>query len=231
MSTKVLKKATDILAPVLFFTFMFGVMGTSYGQSHVTIDDAVPMRSHTVTITQPPLEPAINSVVDEIPPLLETPAAEEPTELEDPSVVPEPEDLSEVDQILAYIDEITTTRYTNLDPELIKAIVQRESRYDPTRVNVSTGVVGLMQINPRWHSARARELGVDDLTDPYGNILVGCDLLSELMDQYPHDYSLNLYAGGFDYANQYKSRISPVVAELNEIMAQFRTGELIPGGD
>lgn len=222
MSTKVLKKAADILAPVVFFSFMFGLLGVSLHYDHASFVEPVRVQTRDIHIGDSPLKKEMFSIIDEIPPLLEAPYAEE---------VCEPEELSEIDHILAYIDEITSVRYPNLDPELVKAIVQRESRYDSTQVNRNSGTVGLMQVNPKWHSDRAKKLGVDDLADPYSNILVGCDLLNELVSQYPRDYALNVYAGGFDYANQYKQKISPVVSELNSIMSRFRSGDLIPGGD
>lgn len=231
MSTKVMRKVADILAPIMFFSFMIGVLGMSYQQSHPHIEELPSIDIPSSLISEFPMKREMVSILDEIPPLLETPVTEVSAEPEMLMDAFEVETSSEVDHILTCIDEITSARYPNLDPELIKAIVQRESRYDPTQVNRSTGVVGLMQINPKWHSARAKELGVDDLSDPYGNILVGCDLLSELMSEYPRDYALNVYAGGFDYANQYRTRISPVVSELNSIMAQFRSGQLVPGGD
>ena len=43
---------------------------------------------------------------------------------------------------------------------------------------------GYMQVQPRWHSGRMERLGVSDLLDPYGNFLVGCDYLAELVGKY-----------------------------------------------
>ena len=41
-----------------------------------------------------------------------------------------------------------------------------------------------MQISERWHLDRMNRLGVDDLFDPYSNILVGADYISELAEKH-----------------------------------------------
>lgn len=129
----------------------------------------------------------------------------------------------------SYIYEITSEQYPEVDPELIRSIVQTESRYDPTKVNSRTGVQGLCQINPKWHMKRALSLGVTDLLDPYGNLLVCCDLLNELYQSYPKDYALDLYAGGYPYANAYAGTKSPHTILINDTIAGLRDGRIVPG--
>lgn len=140
------------------------------------------------------------------------------------------DEVSEADRINSYISEIVATRYPSLDADLIRAIVYHESRYDPDSVNSRTGVVGLMQINPKWHTARAERLGVD-LADPYGNILVGCDLLNESASAYSIEYAIDLYAGGYSYANSYVGSVSPYRRAVYNIKEQMLTGEIVVGGD
>ena len=72
-------------------------------------------------------------------------------------------------------------------PELIQAIVEKESNYNENSVS-SHGAIGLMQVIPRWNQDRMDRLGVTDLTDPYQNILCGTDLISELADKYEDLY-------------------------------------------
>ena len=67
-------------------------------------------------------------------------------------------------------------------PELVEAIIERESRWNPTAVNGDC--MGLMQISGRWHRERMQKLGVTDLYDPFDNILVGVDYLRELFEKY-----------------------------------------------
>lgn len=69
----------------------------------------------------------------------------------------------------------------NICPELIQAIIERESSCDPYAKNGSC--LGLMQVSEKWHSGRMKKLGVTDLYDPYSNILVGTDYLAELFDE------------------------------------------------
>jgi soluble lytic murein transglycosylase-like protein len=79
-----------------------------------------------------------------------------------------------------YAEEIALNY--NLDPYLIKSIIHQESRYNPNARNGKC--LGLMQMSTRWHSNRAAKLGVTNFHDPYGNILLGADYLSELFKKY-----------------------------------------------
>lgn len=81
-----------------------------------------------------------------------------------------------IEDIIAYTDEIGA-RY-NICPELIQAVIERESHYNPDATNGDC--VGLMQVSEKWHTERMERLGVTDLYDPYSNILVGTDYLAEL---------------------------------------------------
>lgn len=131
----------------------------------------------------------------------------------------------------SYADEITTSVYPEIPSEYVKAIIWHESRFEPEIMNTKTKATGLMQILPKWHTKRAKNLGVTSLTDPYGNILVGCDILNELTQKYDFNYALNFFAGGYPYADRYKNSASPFVQELNEIIHQMESGEIILGGE
>ena len=67
-------------------------------------------------------------------------------------------------------------------PELVMAIIERESKGDPNATNCSCK--GLMQISEKWHVDRMDRLGVTDIYDTVGNIHVGVDYLSELFLKY-----------------------------------------------
>lgn len=67
-------------------------------------------------------------------------------------------------------------------PELVMAIIERESEGDPNATNGSCK--GIMQISERWHADRMERLGVTDIYDTVGNIRVGVDYLSELFLEY-----------------------------------------------
>lgn len=147
---------------------------------------------------------------------------------------PEPEmerlELTGADLYISYVDEITSTIYTDVDPLLVKAIIYHESRFDADAVNSKSGTMGLMQVSPKWHTQRAERLGVS-LSDPYGNILVGCDILHELYSSNSKSYSLNVYAGGYPYANKYMNDKSPFEKELDTIMQGINDGTIVLGGE
>lgn len=83
------------------------------------------------------------------------------------------------------IEESKVEEYTeeigkkyNISPEIIQAIIERESSYDEEATNGDC--VGLMQVSTKWNEERMEKLGITDIYDPYSNILVGTDFLAEL---------------------------------------------------
>lgn len=144
--------------------------------------------------------------------------------------IPKTEPLSGPALYNYYVDLITTDIYPDISADYVKAIVWHESRYNPDAVNSRTGVCGLMQISPKWHIDRARSIGVDDLCDPYGNLLVGCDILNEISQRYGFRYALNFFAGGYTYADAYKNSTSPFEKELEIIIEQMNNGDIVVGG-
>lgn len=79
-----------------------------------------------------------------------------------------------------------------LDPKLLQAIIFTESSNNPYAVNPAGTCYGYMQVNPRWHYDKMERLGVTDLFDQYGNILVGTDVLVELLNHYDWNLALAL---------------------------------------
>jgi soluble lytic murein transglycosylase-like protein len=71
-----------------------------------------------------------------------------------------------------------------IDPEIIFAMAYRESSYNPKSVGDGGDSYGLLQIQPKWHKDRMNKLGCTDLLDPYQNVIVGIDYLSEQMARY-----------------------------------------------
>lgn len=68
-------------------------------------------------------------------------------------------------------------------PELLEAVIERESGGNPDAVGLA-GEVGLMQVYPAYHRERMSRLGIASLYDPKGNILAGTDYLAELLAEY-----------------------------------------------
>jgi soluble lytic murein transglycosylase-like protein len=77
----------------------------------------------------------------------------------------------------------------NLDPALIMALVQVESRFDPTVIS-KRGAAGLMQIN----RVTARHLGLDDPLNPEANLAAGIRYLSKLSKMFDNNTRLMLAA-------------------------------------
>lgn len=100
-------------------------------------------------------------------------------QVELPHAPPEPQSMQEC--IAMYVDDICQ-RYEAIDPAIVKAVIWQESRFDPTCVGDGGYSIGLMQVSTKWHLDRAYSLGVTDLSDPYGNILVGVDYLNDLLE-------------------------------------------------
>lgn len=67
-------------------------------------------------------------------------------------------------------------------PELLEAMCEQESHWDEKAFNGSCK--GLMQINVNYMTDRMSDLGVNDATDPYSNILLGADYINELAEKY-----------------------------------------------
>lgn len=114
---------------------------------------------------------------------------------------PEPEPVSQPVEVVSpkdYVYELCET-YTNVRPEVVFAIVELESHWNADAKNGK--VVGLMQINPSYQKQRMAELGVSDLSDPYSNLKVGVDFLSDLIRDYGNEQlALMLYSMRWDDA-------------------------------
>ncbi|MCI9378894.1 MAG: lytic transglycosylase domain-containing protein [Eubacterium sp.] len=63
-------------------------------------------------------------------------------------------------------------------PELLEAIMESESSGNPQAQNGNCK--GLMQINMLYHKDRMQKLGIEDIYDAKGNIMLAADYLAEL---------------------------------------------------
>ena len=110
-------------------------------------------------------------------------------------------------------------------PELLMAMIEAESSGVADAKNGSCK--GLMQVSERWHKDRMKRLGVEDIFDPYGNILVAADYLLELFERY-HDVGVVLmvyngdsradeFADGECDLSKYAQKILDRSAELERL--------------
>ena len=84
-----------------------------------------------------------------------------------------------------------------IDPAIVFAVVWKESTFYSKAVGDGGNSLGLMQVQPRWHSARMEKLGCTDLFDPYQNVTVGVDYLAEQLNRYGSiDKALTAYNAG-----------------------------------
>lgn len=77
---------------------------------------------------------------------------------------------------------LKAAKQNNLRPELLEAVVQVESGYNPDALS-NKGASGLMQLMP----ATAQALGVNDPFDPEQNLMGGAKYLRQQLDRFNGD--------------------------------------------
>jgi hypothetical protein len=115
--------------------------------------------------------------------------------------------------------------------EVVLAMIEVESTYKADAVS-KVGAVGLMQVIPEYHEDRMNRLNCTDLFDPYQNVTVGMDFLSDLIDEYDGNLhkALTAYNYGQKGANDkffgqgtYQSEYSLKVLETTEKIEEGMT--------
>ena len=133
----------------------------------------------------------------------------------------EPRDLPTDAALFAtFISE--ASRNSHLPPELIRAVIAIESRFNPNAVS-RKGAIGLMQLMPDT----AKRFSTGDMLNPRDNILAGAQYLRYLLDLFRDDLELALaaYNAGENAVIQAGNRI-PAYAETQAyvpmVMAHYR---------
>lgn len=149
----------------------------------------------------------------------ETPEESEPTEYFD---LPLSYDLQD------YIFELCEEY--DVDPRIVFAVIQQESRCTANIKGDRGRSLGLMQIQPKWHSGRMNKLGCSDLLNPYQNVAVGIDYISELYHYGGRNRStewvLMAYNGGPGYANK-KAAVGEVSGYAKSVLKIARNLDIV----
>lgn len=80
--------------------------------------------------------------------------------------------------------------------ELVLAMIEVESAYQ-WNAESHCGAVGYMQIMEKWHHDRMEKMNINNAENPYFNVMIGVDYLSELLGEYPEALALSIYNRGF----------------------------------
>jgi soluble lytic murein transglycosylase-like protein len=118
-------------------------------------------------------------------------------------------------------------REHGIDPNLLNAIIWRESRFKPRARNPS-GVRGLMQLMPRTAQAMAKKLGRPNRPyDPAFSVHAGAALLSILLAKFDGDPSLALfgYARGSGSARAWQRSGEPMPARVRSFINDIRDAQ------
>lgn len=126
-----------------------------------------------------------------------------------------------------YVAELCTER--DIDPALVWAVMSAETHGTYYLWGVGDGgeSFGPMQIWAACHEERMDRLGVSDITDARQNVLVGVDLLAELIGEgHGVEWALTYYNAGGQTADRYaaEGRTSPYAAEVLDTAEVLRSG-------
>ncbi|MDR1727105.1 MAG: lytic transglycosylase domain-containing protein [Acidobacteriota bacterium] len=129
-------------------------------------------------------------------------------------------DLASINELIEkYAEE------NNLDPSLIRSIIEQESGFNHRAVS-RAGARGLMQLMP----ATAKSLGVRNSFDPEENIRAGVRHFRALMDKFNEDLELSLAA--YNAGENIVSRLGriPDYKETREYVASIKRKYEMNGG-
>lgn len=81
----------------------------------------------------------------------------------------------------------------DVDYETVFALIERGEQVRVNAAGDGGASVGLMQIAEKWQQERMEELNCTDLTQPFQNVRVGVDILSELQEKLKEQFRRSSY--------------------------------------
>lgn len=112
----------------------------------------------------------------------------------------------------------TEAKKNDLPPELVAAVVNTESKFNPT-ARSRVGAIGLMQLVPRT----GRWMGANNLLDPVQNIQAGAKYLKYLSDQFNGDQQKVVAAYNAGPGNVQRFNGVPPFRETRNYVARVNT--------
>lgn len=103
-----------------------------------------------------------------------------------------------------------------IKPTLLQAIVWYESTNNQYARN--GGCYGYMQVSPRWHYDKMERHQVNDILDQYGNILIGTEVLAELLGKNDGNLPLSLMQYNGDSRAKYLNSIGDMSSYARKII-------------
>jgi hypothetical protein len=118
----------------------------------------------------------------------------------------------------------------HIAPELLIAIIERESGGKVNAINKKSGCMGLMQLHPKYAEYYLEKAGASDPFDAEDNIRAGCEILEEKFETYYElPYVLMKYHGESDAKKKFKSgnysKYCKEIMERMEEMQRLQEGE------
>lgn len=131
------------------------------------------------------------------------------------------------DAIKGYCEEVG--EIYDICPELLEAIAFYESRFFPDVKN--NNCWGIMQINVEIHEERIRSLGYtkEEMLDPYKNLIVAADILTELFERYEDGPIVLMYYAGQQKAIPRYLKSGKITKYVTDILNRSETYERLHG--
>lgn len=143
-----------------------------------------------------------------------TPSIPEPTSTESSTILYYNVNLSKYVQDVIFAE---CEKY-NIPPEIVIAMIEKESQFNRYAIGDDGRSFGLMQIQPKHHIQRMIDLGCTDLFDPVQNVTVGIDILAELYIRYGDIAKALVAYNGGSYKGTITNYATSVWAKAKELV-------------